>query len=102
MCISLSLQVLHYIALYFYYPSKDIIQNTLFSLTSGQGKDDIRYNFLIGQDGVIYEGRGWNVAGQHTVGEDDTSIGKSIVIINTLSWLNDANATFLLSVSFRK
>ncbi|KAK2141388.1 hypothetical protein LSH36_1110g00034 [Paralvinella palmiformis] len=27
------------------------------------GMDDIKYHFLIGQDGVIYEGRGWGVAG---------------------------------------
>ncbi|KAK2140078.1 hypothetical protein LSH36_1491g00066 [Paralvinella palmiformis] len=38
-------------------------------------KGDIRYNFLIGQDGVIYEGRGWGVIGQHTAGENDDSIG---------------------------
>lgn len=53
-----------------------------FYITLGKGKDDIRYNFLIGQDGVIYEGRGWGVVGQHTSGEDDTSIGMTVFIIN--------------------
>ncbi|KAK2166605.1 hypothetical protein LSH36_37g04024 [Paralvinella palmiformis] len=39
------------------------------SVSIGKGKDDIRYNFLIGQDGLIYEGRGWGVLGQHTDGK---------------------------------
>ncbi|KAK2140077.1 hypothetical protein LSH36_1491g00069 [Paralvinella palmiformis] len=39
------------------------------------GKDDIRYNFLIDQNGVIYEGRGWSVVGQHTTGRNDKTIG---------------------------
>ena len=39
--------------------------------------DDIRYNFLIGQDGVIYEGRGWGVVGQHTKGENSMSVGET-------------------------
>jgi len=39
--------------------------------------DDIRYNFLIDEDGIIYEGRGWGVVGQHTEGHDDLSIGKT-------------------------
>ncbi|XP_043852595.1 peptidoglycan recognition protein 1 [Dromiciops gliroides] len=27
---------------------------------------DIAYNFLIGEDGLIYEGRGWSIIGAHT------------------------------------
>ncbi|XP_067644482.1 peptidoglycan-recognition protein LC isoform X3 [Eurosta solidaginis] len=30
-----------------------------------QGYDDIIYNFLIGGDGNVYEGRGWDVTGAH-------------------------------------
>jgi len=30
--------------------------------------DDIGYNFLIGGDGAIYEGRGWDKQGAHTIG----------------------------------
>ncbi|KAK2156280.1 hypothetical protein LSH36_217g05108 [Paralvinella palmiformis] len=44
-----------------------------------EGKDDIKYNFLIGQDGVIYEGRGWDVTGQHTVGKNSKSIGVALI-----------------------
>ncbi|XP_020835468.1 peptidoglycan recognition protein 1 [Phascolarctos cinereus] len=31
-----------------------------------QGFCDISYNFLIGEDGLIYEGRGWSTTGQHS------------------------------------
>ncbi|XP_028711999.1 peptidoglycan recognition protein 1 [Peromyscus leucopus] len=27
---------------------------------------DVAYNFLIGEDGHVYEGRGWNIKGDHT------------------------------------
>ncbi|XP_008046093.1 peptidoglycan recognition protein 1 [Carlito syrichta] len=27
---------------------------------------DVGYNFLIGEDGLVYEGRGWNTKGDHT------------------------------------
>jgi len=29
--------------------------------------DDIGYSFLIGEDGRVYEGRGWGVVGAHTL-----------------------------------
>ncbi|XP_045402316.1 peptidoglycan recognition protein 4 isoform X2 [Lemur catta] len=35
---------------------------------------DIGYNFLVGQDGVIYEGVGWNVQGSRTPGYDDIAL----------------------------
>ena len=44
-------------------------------LLSEQGMDDIKYNFLIDEDGVIYEGRGFGVIGQHTVGKNSKSLG---------------------------
>ena len=47
-------------------------------LLSADGMDDIKYNFLIGQDGVIYEGRGWGVVGQHTDGDNFMSVGQSL------------------------
>ncbi|KAJ6640718.1 Peptidoglycan-recognition protein LC, partial [Pseudolycoriella hygida] len=31
-----------------------------------QGWDDIGYNFLVGGDGAVYEGRGWDKEGAHT------------------------------------
>uniref|UniRef100_A0A8C3WCD9 Peptidoglycan-recognition protein n=1 Tax=Catagonus wagneri TaxID=51154 RepID=A0A8C3WCD9_9CETA len=27
---------------------------------------DVGYNFLIGEDGLVYEGRGWNIVGAHS------------------------------------
>ncbi|XP_052091270.1 uncharacterized protein LOC127728091 [Mytilus californianus] len=40
----------------------------------GNNWDDIAYNFLIGEDGRVYEGRGWNKVGAHTLGWNENSI----------------------------
>ncbi|XP_045510317.1 peptidoglycan recognition protein-like isoform X1 [Colias croceus] len=36
---------------------------------------DIPYNFLIGNDGRVYEGRGWNTEGAHTFGYNRCAVG---------------------------
>ncbi|KAJ8368933.1 hypothetical protein SKAU_G00089610 [Synaphobranchus kaupii] len=36
---------------------------------------DIGYNFLIGGDGTVYEGRGWGVVGAHAKGNNHDSLG---------------------------
>ncbi|XP_067640892.1 peptidoglycan-recognition protein LE [Eurosta solidaginis] len=36
--------------------------------------NDIAYNFLIGCDGNVYEGRGWRVVGAHTIGYNTKSM----------------------------
>ncbi|XP_017901620.1 PREDICTED: peptidoglycan recognition protein 4 isoform X4 [Capra hircus] len=36
---------------------------------------DIGYNFLVGQDGIIYEGVGWSVQGSHTPSYNDIALG---------------------------
>jgi len=38
--------------------------------------DDIGYNFLIGENGLVYEGRGWKYVGAHRSGYNNRSIGK--------------------------
>lgn len=38
------------------------------------GWDDIGYNFLVGGDGAVYEGRGWDKEGAHTRGYNKRSI----------------------------
>uniref|UniRef100_A0A6P7F6G3 Peptidoglycan-recognition protein LF-like n=1 Tax=Diabrotica virgifera virgifera TaxID=50390 RepID=A0A6P7F6G3_DIAVI len=45
--------------------------------------NDIAYNFLIGGDGAVYEGRGWKVEGAHTLGANDKSFG--VAFIGTFS-----------------
>ena len=45
----------------------------------GQGFGDIGYNFLIGGDGFIYEGRGWGVIGAHTLLFNSYSIGVAFI-----------------------
>lgn len=67
--------------------------------------DDIGYNFVIAQDGVIYEGRGWDNRGAHAPGGNYESIGVQVHIGGTqkpseqarksLAWLyNEANRRF--------
>ena len=40
-----------------------------------KGYADIGYSFLIGGDGLIYEGRGWNKKGDHTYCYDQHGYG---------------------------
>ncbi|KAI8035582.1 hypothetical protein M5D96_011631 [Drosophila gunungcola] len=44
-----------------------------------RGWNDIAYNFLIGCDGNIYEGRGWRTVGAHTLGYNKMSLGISFI-----------------------
>lgn len=44
-----------------------------------QTTDDIRYNFLIGGDGSIFQGRGFNGIGAHTPNYNENSWGISII-----------------------
>ena len=41
------------------------------------GWSDIGYNFLISENGWIYEGRGWKRVGSHRIGYNSRSIGKT-------------------------
>lgn len=53
-------------------------QTTLTNIQSDhirKGFCDIGYNFLIGDDGYIYEGLGWGKYGSHTYGFNCNSIG---------------------------
>ncbi|XP_035242443.1 peptidoglycan recognition protein 5 [Anguilla anguilla] len=36
---------------------------------------DIGYNFLVGVDGTVYEGRGWGIVGAHAKGNNYDSLG---------------------------
>ncbi|KAJ8314151.1 hypothetical protein KUTeg_008712, partial [Tegillarca granosa] len=40
---------------------------------------DIGFNFVIGEDGNVYEGRGWQEIGVHTVGYNSVSLGIGII-----------------------
>jgi hypothetical protein len=41
--------------------------------------NDIGYNFLIGEDGNVYEGRGWDSVGAHAPGYNTQSIGVCLI-----------------------
>ncbi|TMW41094.1 hypothetical protein DOY81_013826 [Sarcophaga bullata] len=51
--------------------------NTIRSMTLEY--NDIGYNFLIGNDGVVYEGTGWRVAGAHTYGYNANGTGIAFI-----------------------
>ncbi|KAL1130488.1 hypothetical protein AAG570_011736 [Ranatra chinensis] len=44
-----------------------------------RGWGDIGYNFLVGGDGYIYEGLGWNKKGAHTIALNARSIGVAFI-----------------------
>ncbi|KAK2176396.1 hypothetical protein NP493_664g02058 [Ridgeia piscesae] len=43
------------------------------------GWSDIGYNFVVGEDGNIYEGRGWGKVGAHARGHNSNSIGICVI-----------------------
>jgi N-acetylmuramoyl-L-alanine amidase len=43
------------------------------------GWNDIGYNFVVGEDGNIYEGRGWSNQGAHAANWNSISIGIAII-----------------------
>lgn len=64
----------------------------------GRGFNDIDYNHLVrGSTGEIYEGRGWDIEGAHTVGFNRSGVGVCIIGTDVASeaartavrWLND-------------
>ena len=62
------------------------------------GWSDIGYSFLVGQDGNIYEGRGWHHVGAHTKGHNSRGFAASFMGNFTTHLPNAAslNATKLL------
>lgn len=44
-----------------------------------RGWDDIGYNFLVGEDGNVYEGRGWSHVGAQVKGYNSKSYGTSVM-----------------------
>ncbi|XP_028651882.1 peptidoglycan recognition protein 5 isoform X1 [Erpetoichthys calabaricus] len=43
------------------------------------GWNDIGYNFLIGQNGMVYEGRGWGIEGAHAKNYNNVALGIAIM-----------------------
>ncbi|XP_054713735.1 uncharacterized protein LOC129223193 [Uloborus diversus] len=60
-----------------------------------RGWDDIGYNYLIGGDGRVYEGRGWTRVGAHTYGFNRVGIAFSLMgnFVNKLPSQTMLNAT---------
>lgn len=58
------------------------VQNVQTDHINSKGWDDISYNFLIGDDGYLYEGRGWDVQslqGPYTKNYSNKSIGIGLI-----------------------
>ncbi|XP_064614109.1 peptidoglycan-recognition protein SC2-like [Liolophura sinensis] len=51
---------------------------------------DIEYSFLIGEDGNVYEGRGWDMVGAHTLGHNHDGLGFCVIGTFTHQLPNDA------------
>ncbi|XP_023021419.2 peptidoglycan-recognition protein SB1 [Leptinotarsa decemlineata] len=58
---------------------KQRIRNIQYDHMTNRGWADIGYNFLIGGDGNIYEGRGWGIHGSHVPKYNSKSIGICLI-----------------------
>ena len=58
---------------------RQLLGYTLELRRSATGWSDIGYNFLVGDDGNVYEGRGWDLQGAHVFGHNSRSIGISFI-----------------------
>jgi N-acetylmuramoyl-L-alanine amidase len=47
---------------------------------NNQGWADIGYHFLVGENGKVYEGRGWNREAAHSSGWNNDAFGKSVSV----------------------
>ncbi|XP_033756598.1 peptidoglycan-recognition protein SC2-like [Pecten maximus] len=61
---------------------------------NSRGYNDIGYSFLIGQDGRVYEGRGWGVVGAHTLHYNSLAYAVSFMgnFMDTLPSANSLHA----------
>jgi hypothetical protein len=71
---------LYYVVHYSGAPASQSVKDIQGWCMDGRGFNDIDYNFLVrGTTGEIYEGRGWDVVGSHTVGYNTNGIGVCII-----------------------
>ncbi|XP_065277171.1 peptidoglycan-recognition protein SC2-like [Emys orbicularis] len=59
------------------------------------GWTDIAYNFLIGEDGNVYEGRGWSTVGAHASGWNDRSLGLAFLGTFSSMWVPSVRISLL-------
>ncbi|XP_060586611.1 peptidoglycan recognition protein 1-like [Ruditapes philippinarum] len=46
---------------------------------ANNGWSDIGYSFVVGEDGNVYEARGWDAVGAHTNGYNDVGLGICVI-----------------------
>lgn len=71
---------------------------------NSNGWADIGYSFLVGGDGVVYEGRGWGRQGAHAPGYNNQSVGIGMIgtftgALPSLAARNAARALIACGVS---
>ncbi|EDV32591.1 uncharacterized protein Dana_GF22064 [Drosophila ananassae] len=57
----------------------EILQNMQGYHQNELNYNDISYNFLIGSDGIVYEGTGWGLRGAHTYGYNANGTGIAFI-----------------------
>ncbi|KAH8354865.1 hypothetical protein KR084_012639 [Drosophila pseudotakahashii] len=57
----------------------EILQNMQSYHQNELDYNDISYNFLIGSDGIVYEGTGWGLRGAHTYGYNGNGTGIAFI-----------------------
>ena len=62
-----------------YRGARTVRQIQAFHQGPDRGWSDVGYNFLIGSEGTVYEGRGWGFVGAHARGENSRSIGVAYI-----------------------
>jgi N-acetylmuramoyl-L-alanine amidase len=62
----------------------------VFAKFNTTGWSDIGYNFLVGEDGNAYEGRGWDRVGAHASNYNSVSLGISVIGSFSSKLPNDA------------
>ncbi|MEU8196322.1 peptidoglycan-binding domain-containing protein [Microbispora amethystogenes] len=67
-----------------------------------RGWNDVGYNFLVGEDGTIYEGRGWLVVGAHCEGHNRSGIGVAFIGSNNPTALAMRSIRWLYDEACRK
>lgn len=71
-------------------------KETIYILCTGW--PDIGYSFIIGEDGNIYEGRGWNTIGAHTYNHNYDGLGMQLPLCFNFTWPISISLSFLTTL----
>ena len=75
---------------------------TLEGIALMAGRDDIPYNFLIGNDGLYYEGRGEHIEGELTETESYSNLGLIVAFIGNFTEVVPTKQTETLKILLQR